>query len=40
MILEIGGREAGDEADYPRDDIRVSQNEDGKWVFHNKDESP
>jgi uncharacterized cupin superfamily protein len=38
--LEIGDREKGDEADYPQDDIKASQNELGKWIFHHKDGSP
>lgn len=38
--LEIGDREAGDEADYPQDDIKASQDENGKWFFHHKDGNP
>lgn len=38
--LEIGDREKGDEAEYPRDDIKASQNENGKWFFQLKDGSP
>ena len=38
--IEIGDREKGDEADYPQDDIKASQDENGKWLFHHKDGTP
>ncbi len=38
--LEIGDREPGDQAEYPQDDIKGSQNELGKWIFHHKDGRP
>ena len=40
VILEIGDRTGGDEARYPRDDLRAILDGDGKWRFVHKDGSP
>ena len=37
--LEIGDRSAGDEVDYPEDDLRAME-ADGAWRFLHKDGSP
>jgi len=37
--IEIGDREAGDEGEYPRDDI-VAKQVEGKWHFYHKDGKP
>jgi uncharacterized cupin superfamily protein len=39
VYLEIGDRTAGDEAFYPRDDIKAAL-VDRKWVFTHKDGRP
>jgi uncharacterized cupin superfamily protein len=38
LYLEIGDRQPGDEASYPKDDIQAAM-VDGKWVFTHKDGS-
>jgi len=40
VYLEIGDRTAGDEADYPRDDLKAALGPDGQWVFTHKDGRP
>lgn len=40
IYLEIGDRSAGDEADYPADDIKAVLGTDGKWKFTRKDGTP
>jgi uncharacterized cupin superfamily protein len=35
--LEIGNRTAGDEVDYPNDDLKAIQLADGEWVITHKD---
>ncbi len=40
VILEIGDRTGGDEARYPRDDLRAILDGDRKWQFVHKDGSP
>lgn len=35
--LEIGDRTAGDEVDYPNDDLKAIQLADGEWVITHKD---
>ncbi len=40
IYLEIGDRNPGDGAEYPRDDIKAGQDGDGKWVFTHKDGTP
>jgi uncharacterized cupin superfamily protein len=37
--LEIGDRTAGDEVDYPNDDLQVTQLTDGTWKIAHKDGS-
>lgn len=38
--LEIGDRTKGEVAEYPDDDLRAHDNEDGSWTFTHKDGSP
>jgi len=40
IYLEIGDRSAGDEVQYPADDIAAVTGEDGKWRFTHKDGTP
>ena len=40
VYLEIGDRSAGDEVDYPEDDIRVRTGPDGKKRYEHKDGTP
>jgi uncharacterized cupin superfamily protein len=40
VYLEIGDREAGDEATYPSDDLLAVMGTDGKWLFTRKDGQP
>jgi uncharacterized cupin superfamily protein len=39
IYLEVGDRTAGDEVNYPDDDLKVIQ-VDGKWAFVHKDGTP
>ncbi|MGB8702616.1 MAG: cupin domain-containing protein [Thermosynechococcaceae cyanobacterium] len=38
--LEIGDRTAGDEVNYPNDDLKATQATDGTWILTHKDGSP
>lgn len=40
VYLEIGDRTAGDEASYPRDDIKAELGPGGQWQFTHKDGRP
>lgn len=40
IYLEIGDRTAGDEVDYPEDDIRVRTGPDGRKRYEHKDGTP
>lgn len=40
IYLEIGDRIDGDEAFYPRDDLKAVLGPDGKWIFQHKDGKP
>lgn len=40
VYLEIGDRTPGDEASYPRDDLKAAQAPDGTWVYSHKDGRP
>lgn len=40
VYLEIGDRSPGDEASYPRDDLRAVLGADGKWQVTHKDGRP
>jgi uncharacterized cupin superfamily protein len=40
VFLEVGDRQAGDEATYPVDDIQAVMGADGKWRFTHKDGTP
>lgn len=40
VYLEMGDRSAGDEGQYPADDIAAVMGEDGKWRFTHKDGTP
>ncbi|MEP9347862.1 cupin domain-containing protein [Xanthobacter sp. KR7-225] len=40
VYLEIGDRTAGDEGEYPVDDIKAVLGPDGKWMFTHKDGRP
>jgi uncharacterized cupin superfamily protein len=40
VYLEVGDRAPGDEATYPRDDVKASLGPDGKWVYTHKDGKP
>ena len=37
LYLEIGDRTAGDEGEYPQDDLKAVLGADGKWAFAHKD---
>lgn len=37
VYLEIGDRSSGDEASYPRDDLKAELGQDGTWRFSRKD---
>lgn len=39
LILEVGDRTEGDEATYPRDDLRAVMSPDGRWIYTRKDGS-
>jgi uncharacterized cupin superfamily protein len=38
--LEMGDRTAGDQVEYPNDDIKATQSSDGKWILTHKDGRP
>jgi uncharacterized cupin superfamily protein len=38
--LEIGDRTAGDEVEYPDDDLKANQSADGGWILTHKDGRP
>jgi uncharacterized cupin superfamily protein len=38
--LEIGDRTVGDEVEYPNDDLKAVQANDGAWILTHKDRSP
>lgn len=38
--LEMGDRSPGDEVEYPHDDLKAIQSEDGNWVLTHKDGRP
>jgi uncharacterized cupin superfamily protein len=38
--LEIGDRTTGDEVEYPNDDLKVTQANDGEWILTHKDGRP
>jgi uncharacterized cupin superfamily protein len=38
--IEIGDRTAGEQVDYPQDDIAASQTPDGTWLMTHKDGTP
>ncbi len=40
LLLEVGDHTAGDEVDYPADDIQAVMGTDGKWQFTHKDGVP
>ncbi|MGB0844231.1 MAG: cupin domain-containing protein [Alphaproteobacteria bacterium] len=40
VYLEIGDRTKGDGATYPNDDLKAVLDEDGKWCFTHKDDTP
>jgi uncharacterized cupin superfamily protein len=40
VVLEVGDRVAGDEGEYPADDIKAAMGGDGKWIFEHKDGTP
>lgn len=40
VYLEMGDRTPGDEGSYPRDDLKASLDDEGKWVFTRKDGRP
>lgn len=40
VYLEIGDRSAGDDANYPDDDLAAAFGPDGRWVMTHKDGSP
>ena len=40
VYLELGDRTAGDEVDYPNDDLKAVQQMDGVWKFSHKDGRP
>ncbi len=40
VLLEIGDRTAGDDADYPDDDLKLTPAADGSWVCLHKDGTP
>ena len=40
VYLEIGDRTAGDQVDYPENDLRAEFQENGVWLFLHKDGTP
>ncbi len=40
LYLEIGDRTTGDYAEYPNDDLKFTQLEDGAWILTRKDGVP
>jgi uncharacterized cupin superfamily protein len=38
--LEMGDRTAGDEVEYPNDDLHATQATDGAWILTHKDGRP
>lgn len=40
VYLEVGDRTPGDSAEYPRDDLAVAMDGDGRWAFSRKDGTP
>jgi uncharacterized cupin superfamily protein len=40
VLLEIGDRTAGDQVDYPDDDLRAEPAENGRWRYLHKDGRP
>lgn len=40
VYLEMGDRTAGDEVEYPNDDLKVIQSVNGKWIVMHKDGRP
>lgn len=40
LLLEVGDRSAGDQVEYPDDDIAAAQDAAGKWRFVHKDGRP
>ena len=40
VLLEVGDRTAGDEVEYPDDDIRAASGPDGRRLFVHKDGTP
>ncbi|NJM35058.1 MAG: cupin domain-containing protein [Rhodomicrobium sp.] len=40
VYLEIGDRTAGDEGEYPQDDLKAALGPDGRWHFTHKDGTP
>lgn len=40
VFLEIGDRTPGDEVEYPEDDLRAEQDEEGRWRFLHRDGRP
>jgi len=40
VYLEVGDRTPGETASYPDDDVAVSQDAEGKWVYRRKDGTP
>lgn len=38
--LEIGDRTAGDEVEYPNDDLKATQSSSGAWIITHKDGRP
>ncbi len=40
VYLEIGDRSAGDDANYPDDDLKAAFGPDGRWIMTHKDGRP
>ena len=40
VILEIGDRSAGDQVEYPNDDLKAELDDNGQWRFLHKDGRP
>lgn len=40
LYIEVGDRSVGDVVEYPDDDLRATQQEDGSWVLTHKDGRP
>lgn len=40
VYLEVGDRTAGDEVEYPNDDLKAEQQLGGVWKFSHKDGRP